>query len=289
MTGADEFLPYLLRRLDLPGKSSAARLEPLSRSKPSAVQKLTAGDVRYVVRRSASRDGVRDLQREFEILKLLEGSGLAPSPVLLDCDGGFMVCEYLAGVVWSGNMLSEEGALDALTDSLIRLHSYSSMGTVLEPVKRVERYLLDAKPFQRSALTSLCIKAARNLTDTRVALCHFDMWCGNIVQGWSTRFIDWEYADGGNPLVDLATLICYHELEDEQAEMLWRAYSGKTRRPPRHQELAHWCAIVDCLSVAWSLSIASSATDTDFKSQFLLPSLNRLGLDPALWIEKPAT
>jgi aminoglycoside phosphotransferase (APT) family kinase protein len=285
MSHAEDFLPYLLRRLGLPGKASSARLEPISRSRPWAVHKLSAGDVRYVVRRGAP-GGVQDLVREFEVLKLLEGSGLAPAPVLLDSDHGFIVCEYLPGVTWSGNMLTEEGSLEALADSLVRLHSYGPAGTVLDPVKRVERYLLNAEPFQRSMLISLCIEAVGNIRDSKVALCHYDMWCGNIVQGWSTRFIDWEYADGGSPLVDLATLICYHGLDEEGTEAIWRAYSKKADWAPRREDLASWCTIVDCLSVAWCMQVANS--DRDRKEQFLVPSLNRLGLDPAQWSEIPA-
>ena len=75
---------------------------------PSSAQRLTVGDVRYVVRRGTSTAGARDLGREFEVLKLLEGSGLAPAPVLLDSGKRFIVYEYLPGVAWSRNMLTDE-------------------------------------------------------------------------------------------------------------------------------------------------------------------------------------
>ena len=288
MSYPGEFLPYLLRRLGLPGKASSAKLEPLSGSSPSSAQRLTVGDVRYVVRRGASEEGPRDFSREFEVLKLLQGSGLAPAPVLLDSEKRFMVYEYLPGVAWSRNMLIEDDALETLTDSLVRLHSYSPPGTVLEPVKRVERYLLNAEPIKRSVLTRLCIGAVMKLQDRNLALCHQDLWCGNIIQGWSTRFIDWEFADGGSPLVDLATLICYHDMNDDEAEKIWRAYVNKAGWQPAREDLDAWCTIVDCLTVSWAMYISLLTPRPDLAKVFYVRAAARLGLDSAIWKEKPA-
>lgn len=289
MSTQGQFLPYLLRRLGLPGKASSARLEPLSGSSPSSAQKLTVGDVRYVVRRGTSATGPRDFGHEFEVLKLLQGSGLAPAPVLLDAEKRFVVYEYLPGVVWSRNMLIEEDALDTLTDSLVRLHSYSPPGTVLEPVKRVERYLLNAEPIKRSVLTSLCVGAATKLRDRNLALCHHDLWCENIIQGWSTRFIDWEFADGGSPLVDLATLICYHDMNGDEAEKIWRTYVSKAGWQPVRADLDAWCTIVDCLTVAWCMYISLLTPRPDLTNLFYVRAAARLGLDFAIWNEKPAS
>ena len=286
MSDSGQFLPYLLRRLGLPGKASSARLEPLAGSSPSSAQRLTVGDVRYVVRRGASEVGPRDFSREFEVLKLLQGSGLAPAPVLLDAEKRFMVYEYLPGVAWSRNMLIEEDALEMLTDSLVRLHSYSPPGTVLEPVKRVERYLLNAEPIKRSILTSLCVRAVTKLKDRNLALCHQDLWCGNIIQGWSTRFIDWEFADGGSPLVDLATLICYHDMNKEEAEKIWQAYVNKARWQPARGDLDAWCTIVDCLTVSWCMYISLLTPRPDLTKLFYVRAAARLGLDSAIWNEK---
>ena len=289
MNNPEQFLPYLLRKLGLPGKASTARLEPMPGGNPSSAQRLTVGDVRYVVRRGTSTAGARDLGREFEVLKLLEGSGLAPAPILLDSGKRFIVYEYLPGVVWSRNMLTEDDALDTLTDSLVRLHSFSSAGTVLEPVKRVERYLLNVEPIKRSVLTRLCVRAVARLQDRNLALCHQDLWCGNIIQGWSTRFIDWEYADGGSPLVDLATLICYHDMNDEEAEKIWRAYVNKAGWQPLREDLDAWCTIVDCLTVSWCMYISLLTPRPELTNLFYLGAVARLDLDPATWIEKPAS
>jgi len=284
-----EFLPYLLRRLGLPGKASSARLEPLSGSSPSSAQRLTVGDVRYVVRRGTPEMGPRDFSREFEVLKLLQGSGLAPAPVLFDSEKRFIVYEYLPGVAWSRKMLIEEDALDTLTDSLVRLHSYSPPGTVLEPVKIMEHYLLNAEPIKRAVLTGLCLGAVTKLQDGNLALCHQDLWCGNIIQGWSTRFIDWEFADGGSPLVDLATLICYHDMNDDEAEKIWRAYVNKAGWKPAREDLDAWCTIVDCLTVAWCMYISLLTPRPDLTKLFYVRAAARLGLDSAIWNEKPVS
>lgn len=289
MSSPEQFLPYLLRELGLPGKAGTARLEPLNGSSPGSAHRLTVGDVRYVVRGGTPTSGARDLGREFEMLHLLQGSGLAPAPVLLDPDKRFIVYEYLPGVAWSRNMLTEEDALDSLTESLVRLHRYSPAGTVLEPVKRVDSYLHNAEPIKRSTLTRLCTQAAAKLQDRNLALCHQDLWCGNIIQGAGTRFIDWEYADGGSPLFDLATLICYHDMNDDEAEKIWRAYLSKSDWQPPRADLDAWCTIVDCLTVAWCMYISLLTPRPELTRLFYLGAIARLGLDSAIWIEKPAS
>jgi aminoglycoside phosphotransferase (APT) family kinase protein len=289
VSNPEQFLPYLLRELGLPGKASTARLEPLHGSRPDSAHRLTVGDVRYVVRPGTFMGGTRDIVREFEMLKLLQGSGLAPAPVLLDPDKRFIVYEYLPGVAWSRNMLTEEGALDTLMESLVRLHSFSPAGTVLEPVKRVERYLLNAEPIRRSILTRLCAGAASKLQDRNLALCHQDLWCGNIIQGWSTRFIDWEYADGGSPLFDLATLICYHDMKDDETEKIWQAYVNKSGWQPPREDLNAWCTIVDCLTVAWCMYISLLTPRPELTNLFYVGAIARLGLDSAIWSAEPVS
>ena len=279
MSDHDEFLSYLLRRLDLGARADASKLELLSGSNAFSALKLTAGDTRYMVRRGGHPDGIRDLGREFNVLKLLDGSGLAPSPVLYDEDQLFIVYEYLPGEVWSRDMLTETGALDALTDSLARLHSNKPPGTVCDPVSTVEIYLLNADPVLRARLMEIVTGAMGRLHSSEVVLCHYDMWCGNIVQGRSTRFIDWEFANGGAPLIDLATLVCYHGLDEDETEALWCSYAGKLQNKPHREDLATWCTIVDCLSVAWALFSSAHGESAEVTDPFSAPARKRLGLD----------
>jgi aminoglycoside phosphotransferase (APT) family kinase protein len=288
MTDNDEFLAYLLRRLDLAGKANASKLELLSHSHFFSALKLTAGDTRYMVRRGGHPDGIRDLRREFNVLTLLDGSGLAPSPVMFDQDRNFIVYEYLPGVIWSRRMLTEAGALEALTDSLARLHSNNPPGSVCDPIKTVELYLLNADTALRSRLMEIANGAMGRLHGTRSVLCHYDMWCGNIIQDRNTRFIDWEFANGGAPLIDLATLVCYHSLDEDETEALWCSYAGKTQEQLHREDLATWCIIVDCLTVAWcgfSMALGDSPGATE---PFYGPAAKRLGLNINIQDEKPS-
>ncbi len=279
MTANDEFLAYLLRRLDLAGKPDASKLELMSHSSVFPALKLTAGDTRYMVRRGGHADGTRDLNREFKVLKLLDGSGLAPAPVMFDRDKNFIVYEYLPGVTWSRNMLTQAAELDALTDALARLHSYDPPGTECDPLKTVELYLENADPVLRSRLMEIVTGAMGRMRRGRSVLCHYDLWCGNIIQGCSTRFIDWEFANGGDPLIDLATLVCYHGLDEDETEALWRSYVGKTREQAHREDLAAWCVIVDCLTVAWSRFSAALGDSPEASAPFYVPAAKRLGLN----------
>jgi len=279
VTDHDEFLSYLLRRLDLAGKAKASKLELLSGSNAFPALKLTAGDTRYMVRRGGHPDGIRDLGREFSVLKMLDGSGLAPSPVMFDEDQNFIVYEYLPGVVWSRNMLTEAGTLEALADSLVRLHRNNPPGTVCDPIKALEHYLRNADPVLRSRLMEIVIAAVDRLHSRRLVLCHHDMWCGNIIQACGTRFIDWEFANGGAPLMDLATLVCYHGLDEDETEALGCSYAGKLQQQPHREDLGTWCTIVDCLTVAWSQFSIAHGENAQVTEPFYGLAAKRLGLN----------
>lgn len=279
MSDHEEFLAYLLKRLGLAVSAGACSLEILSESHSSPALKLTAGDTHLMVRRAGQPDGVRDLQREFSVLKLLSGSGLAPSPVMYDRDRKFIVYEYLPGEAWSRSMLVDPGSLDALTEALAVLHAHQLPGTVCDPVRTLQRYLVDADPALRSQLVGIATAAMESLHDRQPVLCHYDLWCGNIIQGSGTRFIDWEFANGGAPMIDLATLVCYHGLDEDETEDLWRSYSARMQKQPPRQDLASWCSIVDCLTVAWSGFSIARGEASGRSRPFYEPAFKRLGLN----------
>lgn len=279
MRDQEEFHAYLLRRLDLAGKAEVSTLEPLSEGHSNPCLKLTTGDVRFMVRLGGQSDEVRSLEREFSVLKMLDGSGLAPSPVMFDRDRKFIVYEYLPGEIWSPGMLREAGALEALADALARLHSYEQPGTVCDPVKTVGFYLRNADPVLRTQLMDIVRDAMGGLHGRQRVLCHHDLWCGNILQGSGTRFIDWEFANGGAALIDLATLVCYHGLGEEETEALWRSYASRMKKPPHREDLATWCTIVDCLTVAWSQFTIARGEASGVTGPFYGPAVKRLALN----------
>lgn len=279
MKSQDEFLAYLLKRLDLADKAGESALEALPGSHSYSALTLTAGESRYMVRRGGRPDGVRDLEREFKVLTLLDGSGLAPSPMMYDADRKFIVYQYLPGTVWDRNMLVESGTLEALVESLARLHSYQLPGTVCDPLKTVEFYLQNAEPALRSLLMERVSAAMAGLHARQPVLCHYDMWCGNIIQGTSTGFIDWEFANGGPALIDLATLVCYHELDEDETETLWRSYAARVGGQLHRKDLAICCTIVDCLTVAWSCYLHARDEGSGTTEPFYGPAMKRLGLD----------
>lgn len=287
MSANDQLLAHLLRCLDLAGKAGKASLTPLAGSSLGATMKLSVGDARYVVRRGLFDDSSRALRREYEVLKFLEGSGLAPLPVLLSTELNYLVYEFIPGVRWTRNMLVEQDGLEALSDSLARLHAYSTPGSSPDLVNLVERYLVNETPALRRLLTRACVAAVSRLRGREVALVHYDMWCGNIIQGWNTRFIDWEYANGGSPVMDIATLVCYHDLQGEEIETLWRSYCTRVGREPPRSDLDAWCVIVDCLTLAWCREMTREGMRPDLAPSFMQGAADRLGLDLAEWAENP--
>ena len=80
-------------------------------------------------------------------------------------------------------------------------------------------------------------------------------------------------------MIDLATLVCYHGLDEDETEDLWRSYSARMQKQPPRQDLASWCSIVDCLTVAWSGFSIARGEASGRSRPFYEPAFKRLGLN----------
>lgn len=205
------------------------------------------------------RHGERDLQRnsqiaadEFKLLQILQATGLAaPRPYYVDLSGEifptpYIVIEYIAGSTEIAEMQRSD-CIQPLAAYLAKLHrvdcakldlaflSQRTNGFGERPAK------LDVTLDEDRIRTAL--EASWPLPQqNQAALLHGDFWPGNVLwkNGQLVAVIDWEDAQVGDPLADLA---------NSRLEILWAfgidAMHGFTQHyqamnPINFTNLAYW-------------------------------------------------
>lgn len=178
------------------------------------------GEVRHVVFRQHRSDGfkghaARVTATEHGVLAALWERGLAvPRPLLFDDSGAstdpFLVTDWMQG---STDVTPAQlpRALEQMADFLAGLHDLDphvlhvpGLGPIEDPVASLADHLPDDDRGRRiqHALSSATFVTPGN----RVVLLHGDYWPGNILwaDGRLVAVIDWEDAQLGDPLADLA-------------------------------------------------------------------------------------
>jgi aminoglycoside phosphotransferase (APT) family kinase protein len=174
---------------------------------------------RRVVVRRPSGDSLPESRaiaaREFRVLSLARRAGVpVPTPLFHDESEGALVLDYVPGEV-DFRPLDLGASMRELARTLAAIHRITpksdEFSFLPERARTAEAQLarrppqLDealAEPRLRGVLESLWPWPARNPT----RLLHGDFWPGNVLwhQGKLSAVIDWEEAERGDPLADLA-------------------------------------------------------------------------------------
>ena len=151
-------------------------------------------------------------------------AGLAP-PVILAGDG-FILSQYIDGVVWSRNCLDKEGNLEMVAAALKRLHSLPLTGRSFDASVAAKRYVEKSTGLE-TAVVQHCTEIVSSMRlPQNLCCCHNDLVAENVITTPDLMFLDWEYACDNDPFFDLATIVEHHELSDTQAFTLLNAYFG---------------------------------------------------------------
>lgn len=199
-----------------------------------------AGSLRYVLRLPlASLPPLLDLATEARAMRAAAEAGLAPDVVAVDLDAGLLLTEYVAGS-WTPELVRQPHVSATIVRALRRLHRLD----VDLPVYAVAR-------IAASYLAELDRGGARAVSDERewaeelarrgrhfdaayppTAFCHNDLAAANIVGDTvAARFIDFEYAGRGTPLLDLASFAGMNGFAENERQRLLDEYYGRTAAP----------------------------------------------------------
>ena len=208
------------------------------------------------------------------MLQLASAAGLGPRPIAADPDRGWLLTDYLPGPVPSQAQFRTPGLLTSLGQLMASMHRLPVGAASLDPSCRAASIpatdlAAQAARYAKCAASSSTRVLARRIRErlTTVSsgddvpvLCHNDVHAGNVVvnERGEPRLIDWEYAGGGDPHFDLASLIEQAALNETQSEVLLHAYNAAGGRGDSAR-LNTWRQIYRDLHVLWSEAIGALA------------------------------
>ncbi|HEX7417446.1 MAG TPA: choline/ethanolamine kinase family protein [Steroidobacteraceae bacterium] len=216
-----------------------------------AVRVLTGGSINqsirvdtasgsFVVRLAgveAERLGV-DRRREALLHGIAAAAGLAPRIVFAAPDASFLVTQWIDGRVWAPADLGDAAQLRKIAACLGELHALtapralpgdaSAQRAGLDLLGEVRGYaaqIIAGSPREAPALAQLLARA-QDASDRAgsvpraPAIVHNDLHHANLVHADRVYLLDWEYANIGDPLLDLASLLSYNPQAQPHAALL---------------------------------------------------------------------
>lgn len=185
-----------------------------------------------VVRLGNERAGAYGVDRGGEIAaqSLAAGQGLAPAVLWHDAAAGLLVTEFVPGRVWSKEAARDPLAAARVGEWLYRLHQLP-LSAGMARIDFCERAVLLGQSLkQGSAPQALQERAAGERSrlgdSTSPVLCHHDLHHLNMIDsGAGLIVLDWEYAGAGEPLMDLAGYVAYHDLGEPAIAALLAGYA----------------------------------------------------------------
>ena len=245
------------------------RIEPL-RGLSNRVYLVVIGHDEYVCRlasRNADRLGI-DREVEADVLRLARDAGLGPEVVRHVLPEGHLITRRIPAEPFSETpeRYREPDVLRSIVRTVRRVHALPAIGHTFDPFARIRA------SFERATTRSVQlpagsdrilrrldeIEAARGpLEPPYLALCHNDLFAGNLLDADPIRLIDWEFAGMGDVFFDLATLLVATDesapLPDEHRHVILDEYFG-AETPEHRRRLDDMVFVVQLHVVAWGLT-----------------------------------
>ena len=215
-----------------------------------------------------------DREVEYECSRLAAQIGIAPEPIAFLAPEGFILARFISGKAIPAEAIGTEENIYRVVESMKAYHALESFPGSFSPFRVAEDYAKTARSFnvklpekmdwylEKSREIEMALYGREPLT---LRPCHNDLLNGNFIDdGARIRILDWEYAGMGDIFFDLGNFAIQHEFNDEQDEILLRAYFGNPTDSQRaHQKLMK--IMSDLREAMWSqVQIGVSQLDFDY-------------------------
>lgn len=204
-------------------------VQPLGQGTLNRAFLVTSRAGRFVVRLDRPAGEIPGVDRERE--RLLHAcaaqAGLAPR---LHATGlGFTVTEYVEGRAFVPGDFTAASSAAALAEALARLHAlavpclpvFDLAAVARDYAARIEAQEPAAAPAITRELEALDREVACSKPAARApAIVHMDLHHTNVIVSRSAVLLDWEFAQVGDPLLDLACWLAYYPAAAPQADEL---------------------------------------------------------------------
>jgi thiamine kinase-like enzyme len=233
---------------------------------------VVAGKQQYVLRMPiAGSMPFLDLETEAYAMRAAAAADLAPAVVAIDPEAGLLLTEYKV-MPWTNAMVHAPIAVATVVRALRALHSLPAELPVIAIKEVAIRYLdqLDAHPARPMSADDrrwgdelLLLARDYEANHPATAFCHNDLVASNILSdGATARFVDFEYAGRGAPLLDLAGLAGMNGFTESQRRLMLAEYYGEEAAASLASELGNAIRMVRLLAYFWARLAAKRAGDS---------------------------
>lgn len=235
---------------------------------------------RFVVRlnESAAADPGLDRERELQLHTAAASAGIAPHIIYACPDRSCLITDYLEGRLWTPHYFTRMRDLRSLGQRLRALHAVPPPSLPrFDPLVNARRYAEIIAQSDRSEAPRLdallengAAALARSGSARRAAtIVHNDLHHGNVITADRLYFIDWEYAQVGDPLFDLACLMTYYPRAIAHGPLILEA-SGLDSLGATPAMLEELTSVFTLLTYLWyrARRVTRSVSGTDLAVEF---------------------
>jgi len=236
--------------------------------------KITADGEAFVLRMGGNETKHLGIDRavEYECSRLAAQIGVAPEPTAFLEPEGYIVARFISGKGIPAGEIGTEENIKRVLESIKAYHAIEKFPGSFSPFRVAEEYAETARSFNVKLPDKMdwylersreIEKAMYGREPLQLRPCHNDLLNGNFIDdGRRIRILDWEYAGMGDIFFDLGNFAIQHEFNDEQDEILLKAYFGQPTDSQRaHQKLMK---IMSDLREAMSAQVQIGVSQLDF-------------------------
>jgi thiamine kinase len=238
---------------------------------------------RYIVRLNdnTGSDPGLDRERELALHGVAAAAGIAPPIVHAAANRSWLITEFVDGRLWTPHYFSRMRDLRSLGQRLRALHALTPPPIArFDPLVTARRYaeaILRSEPGEAPRIHHLLANGAESLARSgharrAAAVIHGDLHHGNVLTADRVYFIDWEYAQVGDPLLDLACVLSYYPRSVPHGALLLEA-SGLGEAGTTVEMLTELTNVFTLINYLWyrarRVERAVPATDLQLESTAL--------------------
>lgn len=266
---APEHIDICLRTLTECGMRDGARsFSPIDAGMTNTSYRFEFDGTRYLLRVAGAGTGAFiDRAQEFEVYRLLEGSGITDRAVFLDAATGVKVTEFIEDARTCEADDRED--VRRCMELLRRFHDYSraeGLGSaligdfdLLAKLAEYEAALGDVSELSARFADYRQVRAKAQRVweligreETKRCLCHIDPVAHNfLIRGDDVRLIDWEYASMSDPDLDIAMFCVYSGFGREEVDAALRAYVGAEPSASIRRKVYAYCGLAGLVWTVW--------------------------------------
>jgi thiamine kinase-like enzyme len=230
-------LSPILERIPQFRLARSVEVEELTGGITNRNYKITADGECFVLRLGGNETQFLGIDRkhEYECSSLASQVGVAPEPTAFLEPEGYIVARFISGKGIPAEQIGTETGIQRVVESMKAYHTLEFFPGSFSPFQVAEEYTKIALSFDVDLPENITwylqksreIQSAMYRQPLQARPCHNDLLNGNFIDdGKRIRILDWEYAGMGDIFFDLGNFAIQHDFNDEQDEILLRAYFG---------------------------------------------------------------